>query len=208
MRTRQIWAQCSHDPTQALADPHVHWVTERYIEQGIPIPADDFVSPDLQAIPQVPDADYYGASFAPGGEEVVLPERLGVMLAMVDRLGHEERRRFMRAAQWMASARSLWDHSVSSYYIALVAAIESLQSDEDVMRCSECNQVRDVTQRFRRFVERFVPPEAGERITRQRLYGIRSDLAHGRVVFDVDEAPWSKLAAAAHVSSPSPGPRG
>ena len=53
--------------------------------------------------------------------------------------------------------------------------------------------MRGVTRRFKAFVERFAPPDEGEPVTRERLYGIRSALAHGRAVFDADEAPWSRL---------------
>jgi hypothetical protein len=70
----------------------------------------------------------------------------------------------------------------------------SAPGPDDIVRCSEWDQVRGVTRRFRDFVDRFAPPEDSEGITRGRLYAIRSDLAHGRVLFDLDEAaPWSRL---------------
>jgi hypothetical protein len=192
-RTHRIWALCNHDPAVSVAD-HSHWVTEGYIEPGIPALTDYFAAADLPAIPVVPHAAYYDDPFLPGGPGVVLPDSLPRMLETVERLDHENRRRFMRAAQWLSAARNVWDYSASSYYIAIIAAIEALQGADDIVRCSEWDQVRGVTRRFRDFVDRFAPPEDSEGITRGRLYAIRSDLAHGRVLFDLDEAaPWSRL---------------
>jgi hypothetical protein len=92
----------------------------------------------------------------------------------------------------MYDAPDLWVPHASSYYIALVAAIEALACGEPLERCPKCEQVERVTERFREFVERFIPVSGSEEqeISKKRLYELRSKLAHGKQLFVLDELPW------------------
>ena len=92
----------------------------------------------------------------------------------------------------MYAAPDLWVPHASSYYIALIAAIEALASWEPIEQCPKCNQVERVTERFREFVERFVPVSVSEEqeVSKKRLYQLRSKLAHGKQLFVLDELPW------------------
>lgn len=192
-RSQHLWTLREHDPEQPPTGWHSHWTQEMYIDPGLPGLLDDFTPASVPPIPEIPHDEYYGLDYLPGGDEVVLPDSLGQMLDTFERLGHGQRRRLMRAARWISAANDLWDHHVSSYYVALVAAIESLSSDDGAPRCPECGQVRNVTKRFREFVERYVPKAPADEMSKERLYGIRSQLAHGKVLFDIDEAPWALL---------------
>jgi hypothetical protein len=115
------------------------------------------------------------------------------MLGQLGSLSAKERQKFRRAAQWIYAAHALWEHHTSSYFIALVAAVEALmpppgQSDS----CTECGKDRSPgpTQRFQDFVEEYAPVTDQEERNRKWLYKIRSDLAHGRELLRYDAAPW------------------
>jgi hypothetical protein len=59
--------------------------------------------------------------------------------------------------------------------------------------CPECN--RDMgpgpTRHFREFVERYCSDSGVEEKVVNELYRVRSALAHGHYLFQIDEAPWS-----------------
>ncbi len=192
-RLPHLWTLCKHQAEQGPAQWHTHWTQEMYIDPGLPGFLDDFSPVNVGPILQIPHDEYYALDHLPGLDDLVLPDNLGQLLDTLEGLGHADRRRFMRAARWMAAARDSWDHHVSSYYVALVAAIESLSSNDEPPRCKECRQVRDVTKRFVEFVELYAPESSADAISRKRLYAIRSDIEHGRVLFDIDEAPWAIL---------------
>jgi hypothetical protein len=187
-----LWTLCNHESDQPPSQWHTHWTQEYYIDPGIPLGLlTEFPPADVAPIAQIPHDEYYGLASLPGGDELVLPDSLGRMLDTIEALEHADRRRFMRAARWLVAARDLWDHHVSSYYISLIAAIESLSSEDKPPRCSGCGQVRDIGRRFQEFVERYAPPTSAEVINRKRLYQLRSDLAHGKMLIDIDEAPYA-----------------
>ena len=218
MRSKKMWALCVHDDDvshgrapsairsvfrrfrscvrraggRSQTDWHVHWSQEYYNDPDLPGLAVELASPGCPPLAQVPHEEYYGADFVPGDDYVVVPDSLDQMLRAVAQLEHKERRALMRASAWVAAANQLWGDHVSSWYVGLVAAIEALVGDESVERCPECRQVRNVSRRFQAFVERYVPA-AKDEPTRARLYRLRSDLAHGRSLLQIDETSWSVL---------------
>ena len=169
LRARKLWVLCEHDTGLPW---HSHWCQEGYWDQ--PPDRDDFTHVNVPPIVLIADDEYYEADHLPIGDEIVLPVGLPQMLAAVNRLDHADRRRFIRAARWLSAANDLWEYHVSSWYVALVA----------------CRQVRGVTQRFREFVEQYVQDDE---TNKSLLYKVRSELVHGKFLFDLDEAPWAAM---------------
>jgi len=154
---------------------------------------DSFTPANGSPIREIPHAEYYGANFILGDDELVLPDDLRGMLNVWQRLRHDDRLRFIRAARWIMAARDLWDYHASSYYIALIASIEALSSGEPTTRCSECNQVKEVTRRFSDFVDRYALPGESDEVNKRDLYALRSQLAHGGLRLDIDETEWATV---------------
>jgi hypothetical protein len=90
-------------------------------------------------------------------------------------------------------AQELWDVSISSFLLGCVQAIETLLDRPAPNPCPTCN--RDMgpgpTRLFRDFVETHCLTGAVEQKAASALYSVRSSLAHGRYLFQIDEAPWS-----------------
>jgi hypothetical protein len=103
------------------------------------------------------------------------------------------RRRFLRSAAAIYTARELWDLSISSYFLTCVQAIETMIDRPVPVRCPACN--RDMgpgpTKLFREFVERYCADNGVDKKVMNELYSVRSALAHGHYLFQLDEAPWS-----------------
>lgn len=185
VRSRQLWARCAHDPA---APWHSHWTEERYCDPGQPPDRDEFTSPAFDPIPLLSDEDYYESTHLPGQDDLVLPASISERLAAAAVIAHPDRQRLLRAARWLSAASQLWDYNVSSCYVALVAAIESLIDGEAASLCGECKQVVGVTKRFKVFVDRFVP---GDEMDKRHLYAVRSQLVHGKLLFNIDVTPWA-----------------
>jgi hypothetical protein len=103
------------------------------------------------------------------------------------------RRRFLRAAAAIYTGSELWDLSISSYFLMCVRAIETLVDRPSPVPCPECK--RDMgpgpTMLFRKFVERYCSDSGVDEKVVSELYSVRSALAHGHYLFQLDEAPWS-----------------
>ena len=150
---------------------------------------DDFTLDNSPEIPLISHEDYYSSAFSTPNT-LVLPDSLSQSLELIERLPIADRKRFLRAAQWMQAANGLWEYHTSSHYIALTVAIEALIPSEATRASPTCGKDKalGVTKLFQKFVERYTPrSEANEK---KLLYRIRSDLAHGRYTFSIDESPW------------------
>ena len=184
-RVKRLWVYCKHEQNPM----HSHFTNGSYIYSGSSGLADEFTHPTTPPITQIGRDEYYDTEYLRGGDVLILPDSLPQMLSIVDRLTPADRRWFLRAARWVSVARELWDYHVSSYYIALVAGIESLMNAESPPRCDKCKQVTGITRRFRAFVERYSTGSGRDKTVNARLYAIRSELAHGEYLFDIDESP-------------------
>lgn len=192
-RMRNLWVLCSDDADGAPKHSHVKYAQEFYMIDGLIIQRDDFTTPSWSQISLIPHDRYYDRAYHPSQDELVLPESLSEMLDMIAGLAPDERRRFMRAVEWLYVARALWDHHISSYYIALISAIESLAYRSVPRRpCEKCGNDTSPgpTQRFQEFVERFGPRSEASESNKKWLYRLRSDIVHGRGLLYIDEAPW------------------
>lgn len=190
LRSKHLWATRTEDTPWSLL-----WCQEGYNYNGFPFYQEKLSDTSVPLIRSMPDDEYYGQEFIQPGDEVLVPASLNEMLSLVNKLSREDRRRLLRAARWIYAARETWDYSASSSFIALVAAFESLISEENSPRCEKCNQVTGVTKRFKEFVERHVH---GDDINKSRLYGIRSELVHGLSLMNLDEAPWAAFVHKPH----------
>jgi hypothetical protein len=104
-----------------------------------------------------------------------------------------KRRRFLRSAAAIYTASELWDVSISSYFLTCVQAIETLVDRPSPVPCPACNRTvgPGPTKLFREFVERYCLTSGVEDKVLKELYGVRSSLAHGHYLFQLDEAPWA-----------------
>jgi hypothetical protein len=114
------------------------------------------------------------------------------VLAFVN-LDGVRRRRFLRSAAAIYTARELWDLSISSYFLMCVQAIETMVDRPSPVPCPACDRDmgRGPTRLFREFVERYCPNSGVDEKVVNELYSVRSALAHGHYLFQLDEAPWS-----------------
>jgi hypothetical protein len=188
-RVRQMWASCRHE--ERPTPTHSHFTNAAYIYGGFAGLAGEFSNPTMPVLHHISHDEYYDFKRWNTGDALILPDSLPRMLRIIDCLTHAERRRFLRAARWVSVARHfLWDAHLSSFYIAVVAGIEALMNAESPSRCENCHQITNATRRFKTFVERYSGEGSNDARLYDHLYAIRSDLAHGEYLFDVDEIPW------------------
>ena len=133
------------------------------------------------------------------GDPLELPDDIETALDLAFDLRGEDRERFQRALIYLEHAKSVLEESRSLAYIALVMAIEALMDKperceacdqallEKKPRCAACGQpVFSTTRTFREFLETHAPIIRDEPGIGNRLYGLRSDLAHGNDVMRHD----------------------
>lgn len=188
-RLQQGWVTLMDDPGPT---PSIRWAQEMYHVEGFVGVREDFTPLGTPEIRIIPSNDYYARDYFPP-HELTLPDNLEELIVRVSELTGDNRRRFYQAVQWFYVARELWDHHTSSYYIALIAAIESLaHRSMPADPCPACGKDRGPgpTQRFKDFVEGFGPPSGTTTISKRRLYELRSRLVHGKMLLQLDEKPW------------------
>ncbi len=187
-RSRHAWVICPDDVSGlGPARPPV-WAQEYYDIPGLEAFRDDFSLPSGDPIRFMPSDAYYGAPGIVMGRPLTLPESLPESARRFSNLAGSDRTKFLRAAQWIAAAHDLWDAHISSYYVALVAAIEALAYEpQSVDRCSKCG--RDKNQRptaaFKDFLIAYAPG-SGSRTQIDDLYRFRSGIVHGTALLDHD----------------------
>ena len=108
-------------PTQA----DVIWGPEFYTIDGSKAQDEEFSACGEPHIARIPHEEYYATAVYRWGEFVV-PDNFDDMINAFTHLNSEDRFRFLRACQWVYVAYAHWVTHASSFYIALVAAIESL----------------------------------------------------------------------------------
>jgi len=182
------------------------WSTRSYSIPGSRIFADRLSDHDA-LLPVIPAAAYFSNVLSPAHAGVPLdafslPDNLDDLVAAFLRLNDDRRRRFLRVATTIYLARQLWDTSVSSYFLGCVQAIETLIEPPERVPCPTCN--RDTgpgaARLFREFVETHCVSSGIDQAILKQLYKVRSALAHGDYLFQLDEAPWA-LNTAARVAS-------
>ena len=188
-RPRQLWANKSME----LGPPF--WARESYAIIGF-----EGIKSELSAqhdgLPIVPAESYFSNPKGRTGlplDTFFLPDNIDALIAAFTKLGTDKRRRFLRSAAAIYMATEFWPSSMSSYLLACVQAIETLVDRLPAVPCPTCGKDRGPgpTKLFREFVEKnCLSGETDQRIIKN-LYAVRSDLAHGRYLFQLDEAPWA-----------------
>ena len=195
-RAPQLWA------LRNVVDPPF-WATKSYSFPGFQIFANT-LSEQVALLPVVGADAYFSDRLSSAIPDTLLntfylPDNLNRLVAAFVSLNGVKRRRFLRSAAAIYTARELWEVSISSYFLACVQAIETLvDRPSSPVRCPACN--RDVgpgpTRLFREFVERYCLTSGVKETTLKELYCVRSALAHGDYLFQLDEAPWAFNAGA------------
>jgi hypothetical protein len=188
-RPRQMWAINIGDPGRCFwaQDCYMHEGFQAFItglsERGAPLPV-------------VRADEYYGGPEKRANfpiDTFFLPDNLDELVDAYLKLDAAKRRRFLRSAAAIYTARELWELSVSSSFLACVQAIETLVDRPAPIPCSTCNKDMGPgpTKLFREFVEEHCKTSDVDQAVVNQLYRTRSDLAHGRYLFQLDEAPWA-----------------
>jgi hypothetical protein len=178
-RSRHLWAIVS----DGQAEPRQfepRWVQEFYAIPDWQLPA-SYGDSDAPPLVQIPSRDFYRRVGIRAGEPLTIPDSFSADIESFLGLSPDHRGQFLRAAQWKAAAANVWESHISSWYMALVAAIEALTiSDETPDPCPTCDRDRNhrPTKNFKDFLTRYAPG-SGTRTELDVLYGVRSALAHG-----------------------------
>jgi hypothetical protein len=197
-RSRSFWAIKSME----LGPPF--WATENYIVGGFEAIRGQ-LSEQTSELPVVPAETYYGGAAAGADlplDELYVPDDIDDAIAVFTELSNDQRRRFLRSAAAIYAASEFWTSSMSAYFLACVQAIETLVDRLPAELCPGCG--KDVspgpTRLFREFVEKHCRIRHVDQRIVKNLYAVRSALAHGRYLFQLDEAPWA-FSMAASVAS-------
>lgn len=187
-RTRQLWV-ITHDNREES-----RWGQEFYQVPGFVSRRDAFTALPEPSLPLIDSDRYYGADYRGSGNVLELPDSLSDTIISIMELSYPQRARFIRACQWIYAANALWQHHVSSTYIALVSAIESIANlQPNSHTCTECgssHQWPGPTRLFQEFLEDNLSTELHLSGGKQELFRVRSKLSHGQSLLYYDAAPW------------------
>jgi hypothetical protein len=188
-RPRQMWAINIGDPGRCF------WAQEFYMHQGFQGFRTD-LSEQGAPLPVVRADDYYGGPEKQANlpiDTFFLPDNLDELVEAYVKLDAGTRRRFLRSAAAIYTARELWELSVSSAFLACVQAIETLVDRPAPTPCPTCKKDTGPgpTKLFREFVEQHCLTSDVDQAVVSQLYRTRSDLSHGHYLFQLDEAPWA-----------------
>ena len=179
-RTRQGWF-LSVDRADPNAQIEVRWGNEGYTIPGKTLePPGSFsplVGPPLNV--QAQD-EYYSRRGVSVRDTLSVPDSFAGDISAFVALDAPQRDRLLRCAQWITAAHDLWGSHMSSWYIAQVAAVETLAHAD-----GSPDRNRQPTKRFKDFLEMYAPG-SGSRNDRKRLYAVRSRLVHGTAMLDHD----------------------
>jgi hypothetical protein len=174
-RSRQMWAINIGDP-----NPRCFCAQEFYMHQGFQA----FISGLSERgapLPVVRADEYYGGTEKQANlpiDTFFLPDNLDELVGAYLKLDAGKRRRFLRSAAAIYTARELWELSISSSFLARVQAIETLVDRPPPTPCPTCNKDMGPgpTKLFREFVERHCKTSDVDQAVVNQLYSTRSGL--------------------------------
>jgi len=181
---RSIWVYVNTGDGQLNAESR----QEGYSFPGFSPRSQEFSSTaQIQPAPIDAAAEYWGElgkSHMSVRVSDIMPDLMRLFLA----LAPSDRERFLRAAYWFRQA-SRRSQSQSASYVATITALESLlPPHESSPTCPVCGLEtgKSISKRFSEMLERLAPGGGQLAKDRQRLYSIRSKLAHGNSLLHSD----------------------
>ena len=149
------------------------------------VPADAYFGPFNKLIPLLAQHNAM--------DNFYLPDNVDQLVAAFLSLKGEKRRRFLRSATMIYYAKELWDTSISASFLACVQAIEALTDKPSEDPCPTCGKDRTdgPTQLVKKIVQKHCKGMEVDKKVLDDLYRVRSALAHGEYLFQMDESPGS-----------------
>lgn len=170
----------------------VGWTSEGYLIPGYTYPSGPgFATFDGPPIREVPEREYYARRGITFGDEFTIPDSFRDDVERYLSLEPRRREQILRAGRWLAASYAHWDEHASSWFIALVAAIEALMPTAPTRDpCPACDRDRGPgpTARFREFIHHYAS-DLAEGPEATHLYAIRSALVHGGRMLELDAPP-------------------
>jgi len=166
------------------------WLQAGYFVPGLDGLGATFTAWFGNAIPQFNHDEYYESWGPPLADRDLapFPRSMDRLLSSFASLDAEHRDTYLRAARWIRAASDVWILNASSWFTAMVSAIETFVP-RPTRRCPTCNSMIGITQNFRDFVEKHSP--RSDHSMRQTIYSIRSGLSHGSFLLRIDATPWA-----------------
>ena len=196
-RSRQMWvAKTSLSPEKCF------WAHESYFVPGLEFFKGTLSRRGKSRLPIVPADTYYGdwekhVALVNGNidfrDQLIIPDNLDKFLAAFLSLKGEKRQKFLRSAAAIYYAKELWDVSFSSSFLACVQAIEILTVKPSKEPCPACglNKGDGPTKQVKKIIEKYCSGMAVDKGILDDMYRVRSSLAHGDYLFQLDESPWA-----------------
>jgi hypothetical protein len=189
--------------TVKVPDPRARhvWVFDdesqksRWLQVGYSVPGFDALGATFTtwfgtAVPQFDHREYY-ESWAPPlatSDLASFPQSLNRLLSTFAALDAEHRNTYLRAGRWIHAASDVWLLNASSWFTAMVSAIETFVPPP-TKRCPKCKSMIGISENFRAFVEQYSPRSNHQ--MRQTIYRMRSGISHGTFLLPIDETPWA-----------------
>jgi hypothetical protein len=195
MRRRDFWAQLNtNDGTSESVQ--YRWVPNSYFAD-IGASVCDALTLHSEQLAKVFSSSEYYLPQTFRGDYLTVPDNLDQLLSIYQNLLVRDREDFDQAAYWFDLAARQWEISASASFVSLVSAIETFVGRGSVhtIKCPECNEFFDheVPGATRRFKE-FLKTHAGEpefKKQRDKMYNIRSKIAHGSDLLILDREYYS-----------------
>ncbi|MGH8925036.1 MAG: hypothetical protein ACRDWA_10425 [Acidimicrobiia bacterium] len=166
------------------SDPPVLWTNEGYIIPGFRFLVDEMPEVESGTLPLagVHSEKYYD-SLEGYSDTLTVPTTFESLLDAFDALAGDDRNRFLRACYWLHVAGAIWDYTQSLHLTSLINAIECLASVG-----SERSEPERPSRLFKDFMREYAPGSpSGTKL--DRIYGSRSQIAHGERLLHYDQSP-------------------
>lgn len=137
---------------------------------------------DIPSLSAVEMSDFYSRrGLGVSDWKMHRPQNLDALFDKYSAFPVPVQKRFLTACFWFNYALQASQDSRSASYIALVQSIEALLPENVNSNCVKCGQPQyKCTERFNDFLKTFAPYKDGIARGRKELYGLRSDLSHGK----------------------------
>ena len=163
-----------------------------YHYEGFRAIQDEFsVGDGVPLLKTVPANEYYVLS-RPSREQE-LPATFAASIEAYSSLTPRLRRKFLNSCAWLQHSHTFFCSSQSASYMSLVLAVEALMPPpEEGKTCDACRRHagKGPTQRFKEFMAAFAPSGEGYSAELDRIYKMRSKLAHGGGLLLSDREPY------------------